>query len=72
MTPRDTTPHESDDSRHDGTPGKDDAADSGYAERQPRDHDDARHRGERRKPDPDQGGLDRTPGDDPDPAADGD
>lgn len=56
------------------TPAGDDADKSGYAERQPRDREDARHRGKRRQPDPDpdQGGLDRKPGDGTDPAADDD
>ncbi|WP_024890858.1 hypothetical protein [Luteimonas huabeiensis] len=52
------------------TPAGDDADKSGYAERQPRDRDDARNLGKRRRPEPDQGGLDRKPGDDPDPAGD--
>lgn len=51
------------------TPAGDDADKSGYAERTPRDRDDARHVGKRRKPDPDQGGLERKPEDDADPAA---
>lgn len=42
----------------------------GYAEPQPRDGEDAKKPDPRHKPEPDEGGLQREPGNDPDPAAD--
>lgn len=52
------------------TPAGRDDDKSGYAERKPRDADDARNLGKRPPRDPDEGGLDRAPGDEPDPADD--
>lgn len=49
--------------------GRDDDS-SGYAERKPRDRDDARNLGKRPPKDPDEGGLERAPGDGQDPADD--
>ncbi|WP_407351944.1 hypothetical protein [Luteimonas sp. R10] len=49
--------------------GRDDDK-SGYAEREPRDRDDARNVGKRKPIDPDEGGLERDPESDPDPADD--
>lgn len=52
------------------TPAGRDDDKSGYAERTPRDRDDARNLGKRQPRDPDDGGLDREPGDSADPAGD--
>jgi len=52
------------------TPAGPDDDKSGYAERKPRDKDDARNLGKRPPRDPDHDGLDREPGDSPDPADD--
>lgn len=52
------------------TPAGRDDDKSGYAERKPRDKDDARNLGKPPARDPDEGGLDREPGDDADPADD--
>ncbi|MEZ0471973.1 hypothetical protein [Luteimonas salinilitoris] len=49
--------------------GRDDDK-SGYAERVPRDRDDARNVGKRKPDEPDEGGLERDPENDPDPAND--
>lgn len=52
------------------TPAGRDDDKSGYAEREPRDRDDARNLGEPPATDPDEGGLDRDPADNADPADD--
>ncbi|MEN1926944.1 hypothetical protein [Luteimonas qiangzhengi] len=54
------------------TPAGRDDDKSGYAERTPRDRDDARNLGKEQPRDPDDGGLDREPGDSADPAGDED
>lgn len=56
MTNRDTPPQ---------TPSK---PTPGYPEKQPRDPGEAREDGPRKPPNPDEGGLDRTPDEDADPA----
>ncbi|HIY70177.1 MAG TPA: hypothetical protein H9827_01765 [Candidatus Luteimonas excrementigallinarum] len=64
-----TAEHPAGEGRKTTPAGRDDDK-SGYAERTPRDRDDARNVGKKQPRDPDDGGLDREPGDDADPASD--
>ncbi|MGY0560726.1 MULTISPECIES: hypothetical protein [unclassified Luteimonas] len=58
---------------HDRTiPARRDDDKSGYPERTPRDREDARNPDGKQPRDPDDGGLDREPGDSADPASDDD